>query len=169
MARKKNNNLWLYIFIALALALVILFAFWLKPFSDGGSSGGSNGGSSGGNAPGQTIYIHDACSKCQARWLPGGGYTPMTFSIVYGGYGWQCSGTCDDGGSCYMGIGDPTNPYTMPSCSCGNQPSTMSCTSIVNPQSQRDCDVGSCTSGRCTYYPGTVAYTPYCSCGTYVL
>jgi hypothetical protein len=147
---KRKTTIWVLGIIITILLIVILFMVGCKPTQQ--TAGGGNPSSSGGT-PGPTVYVHDPCSKCGSYWDT---------------KGWVCSGTCDNGNRCEnIGMFESTNPYIKQECTCETQTQTRSCSSILYPTSQRDCDDGTCsTGGECIYHPATIAYTPYCGCDT---
>jgi hypothetical protein len=101
----KNNKTKIIIGIVVIIIIILLMKGCNQTGGGTGSlnnTGGNNGGSSGG---GTTVYIHDECSKCQARWMTG-------ITSV-----WECSGSCTTG-NCYSDRGDLENPFIKPSCTC---------------------------------------------------
>jgi hypothetical protein len=140
-----------YIIIAI-LVVIIIFLLFMKGCSTGSSGGGlilGGGGSSGGNS------VDPLNCDC-----PSG----FTFDTGLN----RCNRDPCPSGWTYT---QPTVAYTNGNClpPTGTPTTTRACSDIVNPLSQRDCDVGTCSySGQfCYFYPaqsGTTYVPARCGC-----
>jgi hypothetical protein len=144
MEEKQKKTL---LFVTLGIIIVIIL---MNPGCKNILGGANN--NTGGNTPsnGQTVYVHDECSKCQARWN----------NLI----SWECTGTCDNGGTCAFDINSPhTNPYQKPTdCSCRTQTTGDTCYVTGGYTNARTCG-GTCADTGKTCQ---ATITGTCTCQT---